>query len=71
MRKACESYISLCQASDRVAAVAALSDAELVAVRGLLGRIYDENEVSGELLGICLVEEGERFERMVKKEERP
>lgn len=66
MKEACEIFISLCQSDDRPAAVAALSHAELIALRGLLSRIYEENDTSGEILGLCLVEEAGRFESMMK-----
>ena len=48
-------------------AVGILSDDELLRVRGYLGRIYRESAMSGELLGLCLVEESARWEKLLKE----
>ena len=48
--------------------IAALSDSMLCAMAGDLGQTYVENEPSGELLGICLVEQARRFAARVAKE---
>lgn len=64
MKEACEIYLMVCSAQRRASAVATLSDCELVCLRELLGRIYTENDTSGEILGMCLVEMAGRFETM-------
>lgn len=46
-------------------AVQALDDAQLCAVSGHLGQDYDENGISGMLLGLCLVESARRFALLV------
>ena len=61
MKEAAEIFIALCQATERPLAVQLLSDADLRCVSGLLGRIYEESDISGELLGLCLVEGHRRF----------
>lgn len=57
----------LLAAPDMVAAVAMLPDSELLRASGLLGRNYDENSATGELLGICLVERAGRWGRDVRR----
>ena len=47
------------------AAVAALSDDELLRVSGHLAQGYSENGPTGELLGICLIERSARWERRI------
>lgn len=49
----------------KIKTVAAMSNEDLCAMAGELGRTYVENEPSGELLGIVLVEQAARFSRMV------
>ena len=49
--------------ADRMDAVRALNDASLCRLSGLLGREYDENETTGEVLGMCIVEQAVRFVR--------
>lgn len=68
MKAAWELVAALYEAPQTAAAVMALTDAELVAVRGFLGRDFDEHGLSGLLLGICLVEQAERFELWVAKQ---
>jgi len=46
-------------------AVEALDDAQLCAVSGHLGQDYDENGITGELLGWCLWESAARFARVI------
>lgn len=43
--------------------VSSLSDESLCRLSGWLGREYDENGDSGKVLGLCLVEQAERFRR--------
>jgi hypothetical protein len=64
MKEACEIYLFLSETRDREGAVRSLTDAELRSVSGLLGRIYDEGDISGELMGLCLVEGHSRFCKM-------
>lgn len=45
-------------------AVAALHDAALCCLSGWLRQTYEENHLTGEVLGICLVEQARRFERI-------
>ena len=47
--------------------VAMMTDADLCALSGDLRRRYSENDVSGEMLGIVLVEQAERFAKQVRK----
>lgn len=61
MRTSLEIYDALLQSGDRVRAVAELTNAELLEVSGMLLLSYEENDSSGEILGICLVERSARF----------
>lgn len=67
MKATWELVAELYGAHDTEAAVRSLADLELVAVRGYIARDYNENGVSGLLLGVCLVEEAGRFERLIKE----
>jgi hypothetical protein len=71
VKAAWEIVAELYEAKQTALAVLALTDAELVAVRGFLVRDFDEHGLSGLLLGICLVEQAERFELWVQKEGPP
>lgn len=51
---------------DLAEAVAALSDECLCRLAGFLAQDYDENEATGEALGMCLVEQARRFAVRVK-----
>lgn len=48
-----------------VTAVRELDDAQIIAVRGHLARDFDENGLTGMLLGIVLRDEVRRFEDVV------
>jgi hypothetical protein len=60
-------YEWLMGADHQPTAVAALHDTALCAVSGWLGRTYDENAESGQLLGLCLVESARRFSAVVAR----
>ena len=46
---------------DRHAAVQALNDKSLCRLSGWLALSYSESDATGEVLGMCLVEQAERF----------
>lgn len=48
-------------------AVATLDDEDLCQVSGYLGRCYDEDDATGMLYGVCLVEGHRRFKRDVER----
>ena len=54
-------------ADDRAAAVARLTDDDLLLLSGMLSLDYEENGDTGEVLGICLVERSTRWGRMMMK----
>lgn len=61
MRPPEEIYAWLEAAPDRVIAVSTLNDDELLRVSGWLCQHYEENQPTGEILGICLVERSDRW----------
>lgn len=56
-----ELFSHVCQAEDTAAAIHALSDADLRSLIGETGRNATDNNTSGQMLGIALVEAADRF----------
>jgi hypothetical protein len=63
-------FVDTLHVSDPEAAVAALSDVDLLVLSGWLGRHYDENAPSGTVLGLCLVEGFKRWKARAEKKQR-
>ena len=61
-----EIYRWVLAGSDEELAVAALNDTALCDVSGYLAQDFDENEATGRVLGICMVEQTRRFTRRVR-----
>lgn len=54
-------YESLVASTERELSVSMLTDEQLLTVSGKLMLDYEENEVSGAILGLCLVERSSRW----------
>jgi hypothetical protein len=54
-------YESLVESTERELMISMLTDHELLCVSGMLIQNYEENSVSGEILGLCLVERSSRW----------
>lgn len=67
MRTAEAIYAWVFDAPNRPMAVAMLPDEELLRVSGLLLQHYSENDATGEILGICLVERSDRWAMRVMR----